>query len=53
MSSEVQFLDDQKPGFDRHSKLKVVLEMNSGEMVKALVENGIGATAISQLAIAK
>ena len=27
--------------------------MNSGEMVKALVENGIGATAISQLAIAK
>ena len=36
-----------------HSKLKVVLEMNSGEMVKALVENGIGATAISQLAIAK
>ena len=39
-------------GIDQ-SKLKVVLEMNSGEMIKALVENGVGATAISKLTIAK
>jgi len=33
--------------------LNVVLEMSSGEMVKAVVESGVGATAISELMVKK
>lgn len=33
--------------------LNVVVEMSSGEMVKAVVESGVGATAISELMVAK
>ncbi|MBV6622543.1 MAG: LysR family transcriptional regulator [Rivularia sp. (in: Bacteria)] len=45
-----QFLDKWsiKP-----AELQVILEMSSGEMVKAVVENGVGATAISGLMIKK
>ena len=35
------------------SDLNVVLAMSSGEMVKAVVENGVGVTAISELMIKK
>jgi DNA-binding transcriptional LysR family regulator len=35
------------------SKLKVVLVLNTGEMVKAVVENGIAAAGISELTIEK
>lgn len=39
-------------GIDPHD-LTVVLEMSSGEMVKAAVEGGVGATAISELMVKK
>jgi DNA-binding transcriptional LysR family regulator len=35
------------------NELNVVLEMSSGEMVKAVVESGVGATAISELIVKK
>ena len=35
------------------STLNVILELSSGEMVKAIVETGIGATAISELMVKK
>lgn len=35
------------------SELNIVLVLNSGEMVKAIVENGGGATAISELMVKK
>lgn len=35
------------------NQLNVILKMNSGEMVKALVESGVGATAISELMVKK
>lgn len=35
------------------TKLNVILEMSSGEMVKAAVESGVGAAAISELMVAK
>lgn len=39
-------------GIER-TELKVILVLNSGEMVKAVVENGAGAAAISQLMVEK
>lgn len=39
-------------GINPHT-LNIVLEMSSGEMVKAAVEGGIGATAISELMVKK
>lgn len=35
------------------SNLKIILVLNSGEMVKAVVENGVGATGISELMVEK
>ena len=35
------------------TKLTVILEMSSGDMVKAAVEDGVGAAAISELIVAK
>ncbi|MCL1466948.1 LysR substrate-binding domain-containing protein [Argonema galeatum] len=35
------------------SQLNIILILNSGEMVKAVVENGVGATAISELMVEK
>ena len=35
------------------SKLNVILVLNSGEMVKAIIESGVGAAGISELMVAK
>jgi DNA-binding transcriptional LysR family regulator len=35
------------------SQLKVILVLNSGEMVKAIIESGVGAAAISELMVKK
>ncbi len=35
------------------SELNVISLLNSGEMVKAVVENGVGATALSELMVIK
>jgi DNA-binding transcriptional LysR family regulator len=35
------------------TELNIILVLNSGEMVKAVIENGVGATAISELMVKK